>query len=81
MDKLLYMCYIGLIIGIILISKLMNYLFKKKKTLIQYIILGLVISSIISMVITTLSSTYNIIDLIIGIILMFIGYKLILLIK
>ena len=75
------MCYIGLIIGIILISKLMNYLFKKKKTLIQYIILGLVISSIISMVITTLSSTYNIIDLIIGIILMFIGYKLILLIK
>ena len=75
------MCYIGLIIGIILISKLMNYLFKKKKTLIQYIILGLVISSIISMVITTLSSTYDIIDLIIGIILMFIGYKLILLIK
>ena len=73
--------FIGLIIGIILISKLMNYLFKKKKTLIQYIILGLVISSIISMVITTLSSTYNIIDLIIGIILMFIGYKLILLIK
>ena len=75
------MCYIGLIIGIILISKLMNYLFKKKKTLIQYIILGLVISSIISMVITTLSSTYDIIDFIIGIILMFIGYKLILLIK
>lgn len=68
---------IGLLLGIIYISKLMNYLFKYKKELTQFIILGLVSSSIISMIINTFSYSFNVLDLLIGFILMLIGYFII----
>lgn len=69
--------FIGLVLGIIYVSKLMNYLFKYKKILTQYIILGLVSSSIISMIINTLTYSFNFSTLLIGLILMIIGYSII----
>ena len=72
---------IGLIIGVILFSKLMDYLFKNKRLLTNYIIFGLVCSSIISMMLNVLSCNFSFIILIISILLMIIGYKLISLIS
>ena len=69
--------FIGLVLGVIYISKLMDYLFKRQKILIQYIILGLVSSSIISMFVDTFSYSFNLPSLIIGFILMIIGYFII----
>lgn len=64
----------GLLFGIISISKLMDFLLKKHEVKIYYIILGLVLSSIVIMVIQTLNSSYNVFNIVIGFILLFIGY-------
>lgn len=65
---------IGMIIGILITIKLVNYLFNNHYTKTYNIILGFLISSIIYMFITTLQHKYSLLQIIIGFILLIIGY-------
>ncbi len=70
---------LGIVIGIIGISKLIEFLFKKYKIETYYAILGFILASIITLF-TSISFSHSIIQILIGIILLFIGilcgYKL-----
>lgn len=68
---------IGLIIGIIVTIKIVNYLFNNYPTKTYNIIYGFLLSSITYMFITTLKSNYTINQVLIGFILFIIGYNLI----
>lgn len=78
-NNILYLVFfaIGLLIGIITISKLMNFCFKKHKNKTYMVILGLSLSSLYMMFNETISNTNNIFEIIPGIILMLIGYNLV----
>ncbi len=65
---------IGLLFGIYLISKLINYLFEHHKTKTYYAIIGFAITSIIILLKDVFSNTYEISELIISIILFIIGF-------
>jgi len=65
---------IGLIFGIIIISKLMNYLLSKHKIKTYYAILGLVLSSVVVMFLQTIKSNYTILNIIISLLFLNIGY-------
>lgn len=67
---------LGLLFGIIFVSKLMNYLLKKHEVKTYYSILGLVLSSIVVMFLQTFRNIYSIPNIIFGIILFFIGYNI-----
>ena len=64
----------GLVFGIIYVSKLMNYLLNKHEVKTYYAIFGLILSSIVVMFIQTFKNNYNVFDIIIGIILLILGY-------
>ncbi len=64
---------LGLLIGIIITSNLMNYLLKNKSDLIYSIILGFSLSTAVFLFIKTVSTNFNIIEFIIGIIFLIIG--------
>lgn len=65
---------IGLLLGVYLISKLINYLFKNHKTKTYYSIIGFAITSIILLFKDVLSKTYGIQEIIISIVLFIIGF-------
>lgn len=65
---------IGMIIGILVISKLIDYLFKNYKTQSYYVIISFAIISTILLLIETITSSFTNIELLIGIILFIIGY-------
>ena len=65
---------IGFVFGIISISRLMNYLLKKHEIITYYGIIGLVLSSILILFSKTFNSYYSITQIIIGLILLVIGY-------
>ena len=73
-------CYImfglGLGMGILIVSKIMNYvlIYLKKET--YLFIVGFAVSSILILCVDLFSGRYTFIDLIFGIILFFIGYKI-----
>lgn len=71
---------IGIVIGIVLISKLIEYLFKKYQNTTYYAILGFVIASIITLIVSAFSTKIVISHLVAGILLLvlgaFIGNKL-----
>lgn len=74
---------LGVLVGIVLIAKLIEFLFKKYETKTYYGVLGFIFASIIAIPIATFSEieiTFNIIHIIIGIVVAFIGgviaYKL-----
>ena len=71
--KILLPFTIGLILGLILISKLIIYLLNKHKKKTYSIIIGLLISSIITLIIKTFLITPSLIELLIGLLLMIIG--------
>ena len=71
--KILLPFNIGLILGLILISKLIIYLLNKHKKKTYSIIIGLLISSIITLIIKTFLITPSLIELLIGLLLMIIG--------
>lgn len=71
--KILLPFTIGLIIGLILISKLIIYLLNKHKKKTYSIIIGLLISSIITLIIKTFIITPSLIELLIGLLLMILG--------
>ena len=74
---------LGVLVGIVLIAKLIEFLFKKYETKTYYGVLGFIFASIIAIPIATFSEieiTFNIVHIIIGIVVAFIGgviaYKL-----
>lgn len=67
---------IGLIIGIILVSKLITYLFEKYNTTVHCSIIGFAISSTIILLIKTFIVSFTTMELIIGIVLFILGYVL-----
>ena len=75
---------IGILVGIIFISKVLEYLFNNYKKSTYYVVLGFIIASIIAIPISTIINvsniSFNIIEVIIGIILLvggtFISYYL-----
>lgn len=67
---------IGLIMGVIFISKLMAYLFKKNTNEVYMIIVGFSLSSIILLLKNILILQYNFYELLIGILLFIIGFKI-----
>lgn len=65
---------IGMILGIILMSKLMEYLLNKHKIKTYFAIVGFVIASIINIIILIFSYEIKIVEFIVGLILFIIGY-------
>ena len=68
--------FFGILIGVLIISKLMIYLLKNHTNKINYMILGFSLSSVMLLLKTTLNIDYNINTLILGLILLPIGYKI-----
>ena len=67
---------IGMILGLLLTVKLINYLFKHYKNITYNIIIGFSISTIIIMFIKCLNTNYNFINLIIAFLMLFVGMYL-----
>lgn len=67
---------VGVIFGIIIIAKIMNYLLKKYSEQTYSAILGFSIGSVLLLLLNTFKSSYNFSELIIGLILLILGYKL-----
>lgn len=71
---------IGVLVGIVLIAKLIEYLFNKYEISTYYAILGFVIASILTLVMGVLSSSIPVIHILVGLVLLvlgaFAGYRL-----
>jgi len=71
---------IGIIVGIVLVAKLIEFLLKKYPTKTYYGVLGFVIASIISIIVPVVQNSVSIVEIIISIILLGVGgviaYKL-----
>lgn len=65
---------IGLIIGAILVSKLVNYLFKNYRTQTYYTIIGFAISSTIILFVNAITSSFTLPQLFISIMLFIVGF-------
>lgn len=65
---------LGVILGVIIASKFMNYFFKNYRHKIYLIILGLSISSLCYLIIDTFSTNYNVLQFILGLIFIGFGY-------
>lgn len=66
----------GVFIGVIIVSKIMNYLFKEYKDQVYMFVIGLGASSICILIKKTMDSITSIMDIILGLILLIIGYKI-----
>lgn len=67
---------IGLFGGIIIVTKIVNYLLKNYKKVIYSIIIGFALSSIVMLINTTLVKEFSFLELIISILLLLLGYKI-----
>lgn len=67
----------GLVLGIILISKLISYLFKKYNTTVHCSIIGFAISSTVILLVKTFVVPFTVFDLLLGILLFILGFILI----
>lgn len=65
---------IGLIIGVIVVSKVINYLFKKYKTSTYYAIIGFSLASIILIFLQTLGKNYSLLEVALSLVTFLIGY-------
>lgn len=65
---------IGLIIGVIVVSKVINYLFKKYKTSTYYAIIGFSLASIILIFLQTLGKNYSLLEVVLSLVTFLIGY-------
>ncbi len=66
---------LGLMLGVIFVSKLMYYCFQNYKNITYAFIMGFTISSIIVLLQKVFASSYTFLDLVIGIVLAIIGYR------
>lgn len=64
---------LGLLLGIIFLVKIIDYLLKSKEKELYSFVLGVLLSSIILLIIKTFNSNFNILELILGLILLVIG--------
>lgn len=64
---------IGLVIGLIVVVKIINYLFKKCENKVYAFVLGILLSSIVLLVVQSFKYSFGIIELIIGLIFMVFG--------
>lgn len=71
--KILIPFAIGFTIGIIIVIKVINYLFRKCKCKVYAFVLGILLSSIVLLIIQSFKDSFKIIHLIIGLIFMIIG--------
>lgn len=67
---------LGLVLGIILVSKLITYLFKKHNTTVHCSIIGFAISSTVVLLVKTFVVTFTIYELMVGILLFILGFIL-----
>lgn len=67
---------VGLFMGIIIVSKFMNYALKYKNKETYLCILGFALSSIVLLCVDLFFTSFSIFELIIGLILFFLGYKI-----
>lgn len=74
--KVIFLFIMGLSFGIIIITKLMNYLLTKKQKIIYPIIIGFSLSSICILVFEIFSRPINYIQILIGIPLLLLGFKI-----
>lgn len=65
---------LGLIIGAVIISKIINYLFKKYKTGTYYAIIGFSLSSIVLLFFQTLNQSYSLTEIFFSFITFILGY-------
>lgn len=65
---------LGILITIILLSKLIGYLFNNKSTYIYFAIFGFALSSVLVLFISTFGNNYSIWEILISIILLILGY-------
>ena len=65
---------IGLMIGVYITSKLINYCFKNFNHQTYLLILGFVFSSLLFLIIDTFSKSFNLLEFVVGIILIIFGY-------
>ena len=66
---------VGLIIGVIGVSKVLNYLLKKYKISTYYAIIGFSLSSIVIMFIQTLNKKYSPLEIVLSFVFFIIGYE------
>lgn len=66
---------IGLVIGVISVSKILNNLLKKHKVSTYYAIIGFSLSSIVIIFIQTLNKNYSLLEVILSFIFFIIGYE------
>lgn len=64
---------IGIVLGIILVARLIEYLFKKHETITYYAILGFLVSSVIVIILPLFTSSMSAIEFVVGIILLLVG--------
>ena len=67
---------IGVFVGIIIVSKIMNYLFREYKNQVYMFIIGLSFSSTYILFKNTLHHITSIVDIILGLLFLIIGYKI-----
>lgn len=67
---------IGLIVGVIGISKVLNNLLKKHKNSTYYAIIGFSLSSIVIMFVQTLNKNYSLLEIILSFLFFIIGYEI-----
>lgn len=66
--------FIGVVVGIIMISKIISYFFKKYNEQTNYCIIGFICSSCLLLIIQILEFDINFVNVLIGIILMILGF-------
>ena len=66
---------LGILTGVIVLAKLITYLLGKHKVNTYYAILGFMLSSLVLMGAQAFDTDFNILELVIGIVLLFAGYK------
>lgn len=72
--KIILPFIIGLVLGIIIVSKFINYLFKKYKTNTYFAIIGFSLASILLIFLQTLNKSYSILEIILSFFSFIIGY-------
>lgn len=67
---------IGLIIGVIALSKVINYILNKHRISCYYAIIGFTISSVFLLLKNTFKNNYNFIEILISLLLLYVGYHI-----
>lgn len=67
---------LGIILCVLLLSKLMSYLFEKKREYTYAGILGFALSSVLTLFFETFKNNYNILETIVALVLLVVGYNI-----